>query len=133
MLSKLNQDNYLTIKEYKQAISDICERLKICREWNEDQSMMKAEEAFYIRLSKRTQLEMSRLNVQNIGDIYNMINLTEETLLEQLESNTSDQFSKKSSIFKQKNEKHTKHKEHHKYPKHCSYHGDCNYYTSELM
>ncbi|KAG0437751.1 hypothetical protein DMUE_3506 [Dictyocoela muelleri] len=25
MLSNLNQDNYLTIKEYKQAISDICE------------------------------------------------------------------------------------------------------------
>ncbi|KAG0442056.1 hypothetical protein DMUE_0574 [Dictyocoela muelleri] len=89
MLSNVRQDDFLRIKEYKENKVNICKRLKICMGKTESQTRIKAEEVFYTGLSKRTQLEMSRLNVRNIVDIYEMINCTEETLKEQLDINES--------------------------------------------
>ncbi|KAG0430206.1 hypothetical protein DMUE_5685 [Dictyocoela muelleri] len=66
MLANTKQDDFLTIKYYKGYIIDICESLKICFNWSEKQKNLKADEAFYTGLSRRTQLEMSRLNVQTI-------------------------------------------------------------------
>ncbi|KAG0435690.1 Transposon Tf2-9 polyprotein, partial [Dictyocoela muelleri] len=122
MLSNTRQDNYLTIKEYKEEINIICERLQICMQWTDEQRILKSEEAFYNGLSKRTQLEMSRLNVQTISDIYHMINCTEETLMEHL-ANDKEELKKGGSFESvRKNSKQQKH---------CSYHGYCNHYSSE--
>ncbi|KAG0441893.1 hypothetical protein DMUE_0713 [Dictyocoela muelleri] len=80
MLANAKQDDFLTIKEY---INVIFQRLMICMDWIEEQINVKAEEAFYTELSRRTQVEISSLNVTTINGIYDMINTTEETLLEQ--------------------------------------------------
>ncbi|KAG0441748.1 hypothetical protein DMUE_0823 [Dictyocoela muelleri] len=83
MLSNIKQDDFLTIKEYKDYIHKICIRLQTCMDWSDSQMENIAEEIFYNGISKRTQCVMSRLNVQSILEIYKMINCTEETLLEQ--------------------------------------------------
>ncbi|KAG0420404.1 hypothetical protein EQH57_0160, partial [Dictyocoela roeselum] len=118
MLANVKQDDFLTIKEY---INDICQRLMICMNWNEEQKNIKAEEAFYTGLSRRTQLDMSRLNVTTIKGIYDMINTTEETLLEQLNGNELD---RKTQVYC-KNEREDRIDK----GKRCLYHGLCNHTT----
>ncbi|KAG0442137.1 hypothetical protein DMUE_0507 [Dictyocoela muelleri] len=123
MLANAKQDDFLTIKEYKEYINDICQRLMICMNWSEEQMNVKAEEAFYTGLSRRTQLEMSRLNVTTIKGIYDMINTTEETLLEQF--NGSEVENKLSVYHRNKREEQANK------GKRCSYHGLCNHDTAE--
>lgn len=53
----------MTIKEYKDYIGNICERLGVCMGWDNTQKNAKDEEAFYTGLSKREKLEMSILNI----------------------------------------------------------------------
>ncbi|KAG0435066.1 hypothetical protein DMUE_4906 [Dictyocoela muelleri] len=76
-LFTIYQDNYRTIKEYKQDIILTTNKLAICLGWTNEQMEMKIEEAFYSGLYIRTKLEMVRLNVQNTTAIYNLINTTE--------------------------------------------------------
>ncbi|KAG0430993.1 hypothetical protein DMUE_5604, partial [Dictyocoela muelleri] len=67
-LSHVYQDQFWTIKEYKNHIEEICTRLAICIGWTNEQKSLKIEESFYNGLSKRTQLEMARLNITKISE-----------------------------------------------------------------
>ncbi|KAG0435945.1 Transposon Ty3-G Gag-Pol polyprotein [Dictyocoela muelleri] len=91
-------------------------------EWNDLQVIAKAKEAFYTGLSKRTKLEMSRLNIKTIVGIYEIINCKEETLMEQMSINEP--------IRKQR-QKHTDNNNYKQSEKKCSFHGVCNHTTSE--
>ncbi|KAG0439134.1 hypothetical protein DMUE_2644 [Dictyocoela muelleri] len=122
MLSNTKQDDFMTIKEYKEYIGKVCERLGICMGWNSIQVSAKAEEAFYTGLSKRTKLDMSRLNIRTIVGIYEIINCTEETLKEQLSFDKITH--SKKTIRKTTREDNTN-------SKRCSFHGVCNHKTSE--
>ncbi|KAG0420253.1 hypothetical protein EQH57_0235 [Dictyocoela roeselum] len=82
-LFMIQQDDFRTIKEYKDEIIRTANKLGICLQWGQEQVNMKVEEAFYSGLSKRTKLEMVRLNVQTTDAIYNLINTTEDMLKEQ--------------------------------------------------
>ncbi|KAG0441140.1 hypothetical protein DMUE_1272 [Dictyocoela muelleri] len=123
MLSNVRQDNFLTIKEYKEAIKSICARLRICMSWTEEQEGMKAEESFYHGLSQRTQLEMSRLNITTISGIYDIIKCTEDTLLEQT---ANDWHARAASGQKLRLEKHNL-----KVGKTCKLHGICKHTTEQ--
>ncbi|KAG0438905.1 hypothetical protein DMUE_2802 [Dictyocoela muelleri] len=82
-LFTIQQDDYRTIKEYRHDIIKSALKLGICMDWTREQIEMKIDEGFYTGLSKRTKLEMIRLNVQTTSAIYNLINATEEILIEQ--------------------------------------------------
>lgn len=62
MLANTKQDDFMTIKEYKDCIGRICRRLGICMGWDNAQTNAKAEEAFYTGLSQRTKLEIEYEN-----------------------------------------------------------------------
>ncbi|KAG0441123.1 hypothetical protein DMUE_1284 [Dictyocoela muelleri] len=76
----------------------------------------KIKEAFYYELSKRTQLEMIRLNVHDIDTMYQIIDSTESTLIEQ-----SRDIEKKKSSEPAKDSKFNKSK-YVKNPNFCDYH-----------
>lgn len=122
ILSNIHQDDFITIKDYSNAITNVCENLQICMSWSDEQQLSKIEETFYHGLSKRTQLEMSRLIVQTVNEIYNMINCTEETLIEQLDS-FENEYLMVNNLYSAKKPP--------KGRKHCEHHGSCNHYTSE--
>ena len=48
--------------------------------------LFKVEENFYYCLTKRTQLEMAKLNVKSVKEMYELINTTENTMIEQMKS-----------------------------------------------
>ncbi|KAG0420448.1 Retrovirus-related Pol polyprotein from transposon, partial [Dictyocoela roeselum] len=123
LLSHVHQDQFLTIKEYKNYIEETCTRLAICVGWTSEQRSLKVEESFFNGLSKRTQLEMSRLNITKISDMYSIINCTEETLLDQVRdtNHTSARPNRmKGSKGSKPNSKNF-----------CKHHGECNHSTQE--
>ncbi|KAG0420220.1 hypothetical protein EQH57_0250 [Dictyocoela roeselum] len=83
-LSNTQQNSFLTIKEYHEEIERLSLRLGICLDWTEEMRQMKVQESFVNGLSKRTQLEMARLNIRECSEICAIINSTEETMLEQM-------------------------------------------------
>ncbi|KAG0431176.1 Retrovirus-related Pol polyprotein from transposon gypsy [Dictyocoela muelleri] len=83
-LANTHQNNFLTIKAYRRQIEYLSTCLRITQGWNIETVQHKINEAFFNGLSKRCQLEMARLNVRTCTDMYNLINATEETLIEQL-------------------------------------------------
>ncbi|KAG0441314.1 hypothetical protein DMUE_1138 [Dictyocoela muelleri] len=122
ILSNIHQDDFLTIKDYSNEITNVCEKLQICMNWSDEQRLTKIKETFYRGLTKRTQLEMSRLNVQTINEIYNMNHCTEETLIEQLGRFDNEYFIGKQDNLNKKPEKGRKQ---------CEHHGSCNHFTYE--
>lgn len=85
-LNSLRQTDFVTIQQYQCEINYICVRFAICNEWNDELRTQKMQETFYNGLSRRTQLEMARLNVRNFAEMYSIINTTEITILEQLKA-----------------------------------------------
>lgn len=83
-LTTLKQCDFLTIEEYQKRIESTCYKLGNCKRWSKETIMMKIEESFYNGLTRRTQLEMARLNVKTLGEMYQIIHTTESTMLEQL-------------------------------------------------
>jgi hypothetical protein len=65
-ISSIKQKDFYTISCYKAKIYDICKQLAACNSWNSETLQFKIEEVFYNGLSKRSQLEMARLNVHSI-------------------------------------------------------------------
>jgi hypothetical protein len=88
-LTTLRQCDYLTIEEYKTSIEEVCKKLSICKKWNVESTNSKVEESFYNGLSRRTQLEMARLNVKSLGEMYQIIFTTESTMIEQIKANSA--------------------------------------------
>ncbi|KAG0442520.1 Retrovirus-related Pol polyprotein from transposon [Dictyocoela muelleri] len=86
IISNIRQNNYYTIREYKEDIEAACQRLSIYLNWDVHTTNFKSEEIFYNGLNRRTQLEMSRLRVTNIREMYELINTTEDTIIEQMRS-----------------------------------------------
>ncbi|KAG0417846.1 hypothetical protein EQH57_0858, partial [Dictyocoela roeselum] len=82
----MRQNSFLTIKEYRDKIVDLCTRLAVCLDWGTEIKEHRVVEAFYNGLSKRCQLEMSRLNVKTCQEMYSLINTTEETIIEQIKT-----------------------------------------------
>ncbi|KAG0420228.1 hypothetical protein EQH57_0246, partial [Dictyocoela roeselum] len=82
-LSTLKQNNFATIEEYKDEIEYHCKRLITCLEGDAASMNAKICETFYNGLSERTKLEMARLNIQDINQMYQIILTTEKTMLEQ--------------------------------------------------
>ncbi|KAG0437727.1 hypothetical protein DMUE_3524 [Dictyocoela muelleri] len=85
-LSNTHQNSLLTIKEYYNRIEELCLKLGICLNWNDELRKLKVKEAFLNGLSKRCQLEMASLNIHDCPSIYAVINTTEETMIEQIKS-----------------------------------------------
>lgn len=83
-LNNIRQNDYATIELYHSDIKYICERLSICKDWNQNMCNQKIQEALFNGLTNRTKLEMSRLNIRNIEEMYNLINTTEKTMIEQM-------------------------------------------------
>lgn len=65
-LSTLRQCDFVTTAKYKERIEEICLKLGNCKRWNHEIIVHKTEECFYNGLSRRTQLEMSRLNIKSL-------------------------------------------------------------------
>jgi hypothetical protein len=85
-LTNLRQNDFLTIQEYHEEIMHTCERLAICKSWDQTTLQNRAEEVFYNGLTKRTQLEMSRLNIQTPSEMFKLILTTEKTMIEQMKN-----------------------------------------------
>lgn len=77
-LSTLKQSNFLTIMDYKNAIESTCKKLSVCKNWNNEIEQSKTEECFFNGLSRRTQLEMARLNVKNLKEMFHIIDTTKK-------------------------------------------------------
>ncbi|KAG0420508.1 Transposon Tf2-6 polyprotein [Dictyocoela roeselum] len=115
-LSNVKQNNFIRISEFKDEIIKTTRKLSICLGWNSEMEELKIKEAFYYGLSKRTQLEMTRLNVQDIDTMYQLIDATESTLIEQskdMQKEKSKTSEKEYKANKSKNEKK---------PNYCDYH-----------
>lgn len=87
-LTNIRQNNFLRISDFRDAILDTIHKLGVCLNLNNEMREMKTREAFYYGLSKRSQLEMIRLNIHNIDDMYTIIDSTEAALLEQMKENS---------------------------------------------
>ncbi|KAG0440449.1 Transposon Tf2-9 polyprotein [Dictyocoela muelleri] len=122
-ISNIHQDQFLTIKEYRNFIEDTVTRLGICMNWTTEQCEFKMYEAFFYGLAKRTQIEMARLNIKEISEMYNVINSTEESLL--------DQGPNFDEIINNKNKQEKSSHEIKKDTLTCSYHGKCNHRTED--
>lgn len=68
-LSLCKQNNNTTITLYKDAIDEICPKIGICKHWTVETRSFKQDEVFYTGLTKRTQLEMARLNVKTLTEM----------------------------------------------------------------
>jgi hypothetical protein len=123
-LTLIKQNDYLTILEYKDQIEKVCMKLAACKQWNEQTLEFKREEIFYNGLTKRTQLEMSRLNVKNLGEMYQIIHTTECTMIEQMNA----RLDKKHFNEPNKTEK-TYYKNNAR--KYCTYHHSTSHNTDE--
>ncbi|KAG0435296.1 hypothetical protein DMUE_4785, partial [Dictyocoela muelleri] len=77
---------------------------------------IKLRESFYYGLSKRTQLEMTRLNIHDIDSMFTIIDTTEEALNEQLSETLIKSKSNKSGFKSHKTQTKNESK------KFCSYH-----------
>ena len=86
-LAQIKQRNFPTIQLYAASINEICKRIAVCKSWNEQITLEKKMEAFYNGLHERTQLEMARLNIHNLQEMYLVRNSTETTMLEQMKNN----------------------------------------------
>ncbi|KAG0420258.1 hypothetical protein EQH57_0227 [Dictyocoela roeselum] len=107
-LSKIKENNYLRISEFEEEIIKTTRKLSICLDWGEEMQNNKINEAFYYGLSKRTQLEMTRLNVHDINSMFKLIDETEATIIEQIKdipNNTNRKYNKASYNVKNKHKK----------------------------
>ncbi|KAG0419639.1 hypothetical protein EQH57_0448 [Dictyocoela roeselum] len=82
-LSNIKQNNFLRIRDYRDELINTIKKLSICLNWSQKMEEAKIKEAFYCGLSRRIQLEMTRLNVQYINNMFKLIDATETTLIEQ--------------------------------------------------
>lgn len=85
-LNSIKQNDFVTIKLFQREIHCTCTRLAICNYWNETQKIQKAQETLYNGLSRRTQLEIARLNIRDFSEMYNIINTTEAIIIEQIKA-----------------------------------------------
>ncbi|KAG0439307.1 hypothetical protein DMUE_2521 [Dictyocoela muelleri] len=131
-LSNTHQNSFLTIKEYHSEIERLTLRLGICLDWSEDIRKMKVQESFINGLSKRTQLEMARLNIRECAEIYSVIDSTEETMIEQMKANRDKNTHQRTEDYKTKKFK-QKHKRHNdRYDqKFCKFHNVNTHDTAE--
>ncbi|KAG0417386.1 hypothetical protein EQH57_0980 [Dictyocoela roeselum] len=95
--TNIKQNNFLRIRNFRNAILDTTQKLSVCLNWNNEMREIKTREAFYYGLSKRTQLEMIHLNIHNIDDMYTIIESTEAALLEQMKETSDAPRKKKTS------------------------------------
>ncbi|KAG0438225.1 hypothetical protein DMUE_3220 [Dictyocoela muelleri] len=63
----------------------------ICTGSNEHTTNLKISEAFYYGLSERSKIEMARLNIHDINEMFLIIESTEKTMIEQMESHSRQQ------------------------------------------
>ncbi|KAG0439766.1 hypothetical protein DMUE_2203 [Dictyocoela muelleri] len=96
ILTNIKQNNFLHVKEYKKELEETIRKLSICLNWSADNEKIKKRDAFYFGLEKRTKLEMTRLNIQDIDSMYDIIEATEESLVQQY----NDQLSTKKQLEK---------------------------------
>lgn len=92
----MKQNDCLTIKGYCEDVKDTCGKIAICGNWNKQITDSTVNEFFYNNLTKRTQLEMSRLNMKTTGEMYVIIHKTKNTMIEQMK--TQKRFAKKNDF-----------------------------------
>lgn len=84
---------------------------------------LKILESFYNGLSDRTELEMGRLNIHNINEMYQIIDATENTMIKQMNNLNQN----KKAVREERRERKVKNK----YSKLCEYHKLNSHNTNE--
>ena len=116
-LDRVRQKNYTFIGNYYNHIDVILKELSVCNSWMEELLDAKREEVFYKNREPNTRIEMRRLNINRITDIYNHIRSTEEMIIEQIDAETH-QTHRRTTIY------HNCGREGHKQPQCRSYQND---------
>ncbi|KAG0434491.1 hypothetical protein DMUE_5162 [Dictyocoela muelleri] len=114
-LTTIRQNNYPTIEEYKLEIEDNCRKLMTCLGGDTTAETLKIRETFYNGLSDRTKLEMARLNIKDINQMYQIISSTEKTIIDQSRTINNEPSNNKDTISKNNQHRYNK-------GKWCSYH-----------
>ncbi|MGL5708014.1 MAG: retropepsin-like aspartic protease, partial [Aeromonas sp.] len=127
-ITNTKQNDFVTIDSYLKEIEYICKRLAVCKSWTSSMTNQRKEEFFFNGLTKRTQLEMARLNVKNLSEMYNIIRTTENTMIEQIKNFRSN---RKSNFMESTEKLNSKRQDTGKSSKYCSYHKSTNHSSEE--
>ena len=84
-LSSIKQYKFRTIKKYVHKLSTVLRKLGISKGLTQEEIENKKQELFYTGLTKRTQLELVRLNANSFEEMFQLISTTEKMIEDQMQ------------------------------------------------
>ena len=87
--TQLQQERYLFISDYNEAIENIVKQMSVCKQWSHQTTLERHEEYFYLGLSNITRLELSKANISGVENILKFIQNTESLLIKLIKENNN--------------------------------------------